>query len=148
MMRTLADRFEAKYTPEALTGCWLWTAASNNLGYGHVWDGEKIEMAHRLAYRLYRGDIGDKKVLHHCDNPACVNPAHLFLGTMSDNTQDMIRKGRHFVPRAENSTVTAEQVHKIRAAKDSAELRTLAKEFGLTYSGAYKIHRGDRWGYL
>ncbi|WP_104668709.1 HNH endonuclease [Ensifer adhaerens] len=144
----LTERFEAKFIPEALTGCWLWTGALSRLGYGNFWNGERVDCAHRVSYGLYRGPVGEKKVLHRCDNPACVNPHHLFLGTMSDNTQDMVRKGRNFVPREQNSRLTAEQVKRIRAAADTAELRALAEQFGITYSGAYKIRRGDRWGHV
>jgi hypothetical protein len=75
--------------------CWPWQSSANPKGYGtHVRiDGEQL--AHRSAYRVWVGPIPDGLcVLHHCDNPICCNPKHLFLGDNNDNTQDMIRKGR------------------------------------------------------
>ena len=73
--------------------CWLWTAATR-AGYGAFKIGKKIEGAHRVAYKLFNGDIGDKLVCHSCDNKLCVNPEHLFIGTYSDNLNDSYDKGR------------------------------------------------------
>lgn len=83
--------------PEPNTGCWLWEGAANAKGYGQVWqDGDKIIFAHRLSYIVSKGPIAPKMVVcHRCDFPPCVNPDHLFLGTVSDNAKDMVRKRRH-----------------------------------------------------
>jgi hypothetical protein len=76
--------------------CWPWTGRCDTFGYGRIGIERKEHPAHRVAYELTRGPIPDGIcVLHHCDHPACCNPAHLFLGTKKDNTQDMIAKGRH-----------------------------------------------------
>ena len=92
--RTIDERFWSKV--EKTESCWNWTGADNGLGYGEFWiAGLGKTYAHRTSYRLSGRAITDgMKVLHKCDNPRCVNPDHLFLGTMEDNTKDAMRKGR------------------------------------------------------
>lgn len=96
MRKTLRERFEAKYIPEPMSGCWLWLASlCPKSQYGQIYNAGRPETAHRVAYRLYRGDIPSGQcVLHHCDNRQCVNPDHLFLGSIHDNAVDMAQKGR------------------------------------------------------
>lgn len=76
-------------------GCWIWTGARFPFGYGAIKIGGRPRGAHRTAWELVNGPIPEGlNVLHHCDNPPCVNPAHLFLGTLRDNALDMFAKGR------------------------------------------------------
>lgn len=76
--------------------CWLWTGAVSPFGYGKLFIEGKYVSAHKFAYKLYFGYIAEGMcVLHKCDNPRCVNPKHLFLGTHKDNTLDMLKKKRH-----------------------------------------------------
>ena len=77
-------------------GCWNWTAYKNNEGYGRLRAGGEKVLAHRLSYSIFKGEIAEGLfVCHTCDNPACINPEHLFLGTHQDNVSDCVAKGRH-----------------------------------------------------
>lgn len=91
--KTIVDRFHALVDKSG--DCWEWTGNKNMLGYGMIWyDGKNIR-AHRVSYLIFNGDLSDNLfVCHKCDNPSCVNPSHLFLGTSKDNMRDMIKKGR------------------------------------------------------
>ena len=93
--RPVIDRFLARVAKPEGEGCWEWKGGKDQAGYGHmVVDGKNV-VAHRVAYTLFRGEIpGRLYVCHSCDNPTCVNPGHLWLGTSSDNQKDSIAKGR------------------------------------------------------
>lgn len=87
------DRFWNKV--KKTDNCWFWTAGTFDDGYGKFKFEKKNRKAHRISWLLTNGDIPEGMlVCHHCDNPLCVKPSHLFLGTPKDNTQDMIKKGR------------------------------------------------------
>jgi len=95
------ERFLARFWSRVEKGesCWLWTGTRNRHGYGIITHGYPnilfSALAHRISYALTYGEFANGwKVCHTCDTPACVNSAHLFLGTQGDNTQDMIAKGR------------------------------------------------------
>jgi hypothetical protein len=96
-------RFDKKTAVEKLkertsidsNGCWNYTAYKNDLGYGRLRSNGKQVLAHRLSYESFHGALPKELlVCHKCDNPSCVNPDHLFLGTNTDNIRDSINKGR------------------------------------------------------
>jgi len=131
----------------------LWLGVSNNDGYGAIKEHGKAVKSHRVSWRLANGDSGSLQVLHRCDQPACVNPAHLFLGTHDDNMRDKARKGRasRLVGlRAPNRKVSAEDVLEIRRLYAAGGWRQvdLAKKFGLKQPQVSSIVRRDSWTHL
>ena len=99
----LQKRFWTKVDQRGETDCWVWLGSTNQDGYGRfnvycLVKHNKLVQAHRFAYETRHGEIPTGlAVLHTCDHPACCNPAHLFLGTQSDNMRDMHKKRRHTI---------------------------------------------------
>lgn len=118
--------------------CWLWTAGGSKLGYGHIKCGKKVLRAYRVSFELNNGPIPEGLcVLHACDNPPCVNPRHLFVGTQGDNVRDMERKGRAKHPTGDEhgqKRLTALQVAEIRRnfAEGQTNKAALGRAFGVT----------------
>lgn len=89
---------ETRYTIDPDTGCWNWIRSKNKDGYGRVfdWENKKLKYAHRVSYEVHKGTIPQGlMVLHDCDNPSCVNPDHLHIGTAAMNAAECIARGRH-----------------------------------------------------
>lgn len=100
MKQSDIDRFWSKVDKTSdPNGCWVWTAYKDPNGYGRFYHGK---LCHRISYEINVGPI-DKGlcICHHCDNPGCVNPDHLFVGTHQDNMDDKKRKGRQAILNAE-----------------------------------------------
>ncbi len=138
-------------------GCWLWTGAKNGGGYGvfHLGrqDGKQLRAgAHRYSYALHNGPIpAGMDVLHKCDNPACVNPDHLFLGTQADNDADRNAKGRQAKgARMGAAKLTEGQVLAIRRAyaDGRAKLKKLAAEYGVSAMQIWRVVSRQQWTYL
>lgn len=133
------DRFWEKARIAGPDDCWEWTASKNRDGYGTFgWTPERTVLAHRFAWMLVRDltHVGVPKgmcVLHICDNPSCVNPRHLSLGTQADNVADCAKKGRRNQVRFKK--LSAEQREEIRTLYDTGEfsLAALGRRFGVTY---------------
>lgn len=144
----IRKRFESKFTK--CEGCWEWKAGKQTKGYGSFWTSEKTLLAHRFSYQMYVGEIPDGLcVCHHCDNPLCVNPAHLFLGTNTDNIHDCMDKGRcvrAFGEKHWNTKLTEEQVKTIKARRNNGERGIdLAKEFGVSQPHICDIVHDRYW---
>lgn len=90
----LPDRFWAKVDRRGSDECWSWTGRLNDNGYGIYQINRRRHPASRVITEAIHGPLGELFACHTCDNPACVNPAHLFVGTAKDNVQDMLSKGR------------------------------------------------------
>ncbi len=116
--RSLADRFWEKVHKCDPSECWLWRAGLSTQGYGRMSSPGKsgpVLMAHRVSYEFANGPIPPGLwVLHRCDVPRCVNPAHLFLGTVADNNADKVAKGRH--PRGAKHRLAISKSRKARGA--------------------------------
>lgn len=124
--RTTEERLLEKTEKDG--DCWVWTGSRHSNGYGRMSVKGRSRMTHRLSYELAFGPIPDgMNVCHRCDRKACVNPAHLFLGTQADNMRDMDAKGRRVTPdrRGESNgraALSEEQVREIRRLRREADL--------------------------
>lgn len=147
LLARLAKR--SRLNPE--TGCIEWTGALMHKGYGHInWRG-KVYRTHRLSYAAVNGDIPEGMfVCHKCDNPKCMNPEHLFLGTYADNSADMAQKKRSTIgernPMAKVNTAT---VQAIRILGNTGMFqKNIAEKFGISREAVGLILRGERWKHI
>lgn len=139
-------------------GCWVWVKGRFSKGYGAVVIGNKTMGTHRLAYLLFKGPLKKgKNVCHHCDNPPCCNPDHLFLGTHADNQRDKCNKGREARGKAcvqinpatgernGNAKLTDKQVVLIREEYNGkyGSMARLAKEHGVSVDQIRNVVRGN-----
>jgi hypothetical protein len=136
--------------PEPNTGCWLWTGSVNSWGYGRLGENRSERQAHRLSFSAFRGEIPiGLNVLHRCDVPSCVNPDHLFLGTLSDNVQDCLLKGRHRAPKGDQqplSKLTSNIVAELRQRKCvRGSISEWAREFGVSRRAIRFALHGVTW---
>jgi hypothetical protein len=156
---TDADRFWAgvnKDGPEhpEWGKCWTWVKADRGHGYGVLSVNDKEVAAHRFAYTLLVGPIPEGLwVLHHCDNPTCVNPAHLFLGTNQVNAQDRVSKRRSAIgSRHGRSKLDPEKVRSIRrrlllGGRENT-IAVIARDFGVAPNAINNIKSGLAWAHV
>jgi hypothetical protein len=152
---TLKERFWAKV--QKTDGCWWWTAGKFKNGYGSIYGGEHrghYRKAHRVSWEIHYGAIPDNLcVLHKCDNPPCVRPDHLFLGTQKDNVQDMFFKERDNHAQGEHvntAKLTTAQVVEIRERYIPRKLsmKRLSREYGVGKSTIFCILKGISWEHV
>lgn len=151
-----ADRFWPKVdTSAGPNGCWPWQGARDDYGYGffRLVPGENMRKTHRVAWLLTNGDPGDMIVCHTCDNPPCVNPSHLFIGTNQDNVDDRVAKNRssrkcpHSGETSPSAKLTSLQVVEIRRRYAAGGISQLAlgTEYGVSQTQVGRIVRNVRW---
>jgi hypothetical protein len=139
----IEQRIAEKILRIPFSDCWFWVAASDRNGYGvirnHRGPGGR-QYVHRVMYQRAHGDTHGLHVCHRCDNPACVNPDHLFLGTDYDNHADKARKGRA------GKKLTTSQAQRIRELCRSGTARKeVAKQFGISTTMVGYIDRDMYW---
>lgn len=148
---TAEERFWEKVNTSGPNGCWVWTASTFRHGYGKFWLDGKLRYAHRVSWKWTNGPIPEGLwVLHKCDNPPCVRPDHLFLGTDLDNKKDKVKKGRQ----ARGSThgcsrLTEQDVRRIRALVGLGFLqREIAEMFEVSRSHVSSVVNRKFWKHV
>lgn len=152
----LKKRFWSYVDIRSQDECWPWKGGRFERGYGQFRLGKKKVKAHRCAYELTNGPLlSDKpKALHSCDNPPCCNPAHLFAGTLSDNSKDRNTKGRaglfvlkpmHGEENPSAKLCSGEVLEIIALRQSGYTLRLIAQRFNISQSQVENIVRGQSW---
>lgn len=147
----MRERFEEKIIPVTESGCWLWTASCHERGYGLFYTGRrlrlgKMEFAHRVSYEIYKNHqpTKDEEVCHKCDNPYCVNPDHLFIGSHKENMMDMVKKNRVIVPSTTQKVSREMMIKAVCMRNEGKSLKEIASVLGISPSHASRISRGQR----
>jgi len=149
----LAQRLMDSCEPEPMSGCWIWMGRRRTSGYGGF--GRKTKNAHRVSFEAFRGPIRDGLyVLHKCDVRPCINPDHLFLGTISDNSKDAFLKARKLNPvmpgsNNPNAKLNDEKAREIRRRAAAGEPpRDLAAFYGVSRAVISTVIRGIAWRHI
>ena len=152
-MQITKERIEAKVERIPEAGCWIWMGSSQVRGYGEIISNNRKYLAHRASYEAFVGQIPKGMyVCHACDNVACVNPNHLFLGTQKQNLQDMKTKGRS--TRGEKnamSKLTENDVRIIKKfffTKEDVADKEIAKLYNVCRQTINSIRNGRKWNHV
>ena len=152
-MKTLKERFWEKVDKSG--NCWEWKAALTTKGYGYFYYKGVLTNAHRVSYEIANGLIPEEMcVCHTCDNRKCVNPKHLWLGTIADNNKDMVDKGRSINSGAKgslngNSKLTRQDIVDIRLQKErGVAVSSLAMSYGISRQHVHRISKRKRWKHV
>jgi hypothetical protein len=148
---TTAERFMRFVSKGAGDECWEWTGHRDSQGYGRFHNGRRMEKASRVSYRLFVGQIKSSRelVCHKCDNPSCVRPDHLFLGSHAENMKDMASKGRS--ARLQGGDNPSAKITKdvviviLKMLQEGKKYREIADATGVSMSTVGNIKRGDSW---
>jgi hypothetical protein len=140
-IKSIKDSFDSKWIAKE-SGCWEWQGKLDCYGYGVFKVGDKSYKAHRYSYELYK-DSFDKSlhVLHRCDNPRCVNPDHLFLGTNRDNIQDKVNKGRSKITNCRLTNAEKVNILRLLEVKSKKEVAEIFNVHISTVSRLKKEHK-------
>lgn len=145
------DRFMNMVEMEPNSGCWLWSGYVTKWGYGAFRHNGKTLLSHRVSYSMHVGEIpAGMLACHKCDVPSCVNPDHLFLGSQTDNMQDMLQKGRFVPSRGQKNgcaKLTENDVLAIRSASGISQ-KCLARKFGVSPTLISVIRSNKAWKHL
>lgn len=148
------ERFFKKVKVLDKEACWEWQGAKYHFGHGSFWHKNRTTGAHRFSYELHFGEIPKgKEICHKCDNPSCVNPAHLFLGTHKENMQDCAKKKRMRDSRGElngRNKLKNEDVLAIRSLYKPGRrsLITLAEKYGVDKSLIWLVVKRKVWSHI
>lgn len=154
-MKELQARIIEYSKIDSVSGCWEWQKSKFPNGYGQTKVERKGTGAHRASWIAFNGPIPEgMQVCHKCDNPGCVNPDHLFVGTGLENIQDSTRKGRRFKPFGVLQgahKLTEDMVQHIKSLPKPVTMKQakeLGKQFSINPFHVYRIRSGKRWSHL
>lgn len=157
MKRSIEERFWEKVNIKGDTECWEWIGSRlKNKGYGQLNINAKTTLAHRISWKIHNGFVPEGLfVCHNCDNPSCVNPKHLFLGTNSDNLKDAAKKGMFHgndgKTKGESNwqhKLTDNEVRAIRSLSSKHTQRELAKIYGVHQKTIFMALHNLSWKHV